>query len=344
MSHQSGITASRELSAYFSEIHQADNVRAIKVNISGESLVKATSQPVRGTWESDYDSCVTPLLDEKAPSYILYRLDSSNAHGYEWILICYVPDFAMVRDKMLYASTRATLKKEFGDYRVVDEVFGTAPSDVSRDGFAKHVEANNAPPPLSREEIEKSEIKAREVGVDIGASTKRAHMGAVHFPVSDAGLAKLRALQDGSVSYVQLSIDISRETIELASAENIQASQIASRIPGDQPRYHFFRFTHQHEGQRLEPIVFIYSCPGYACKIKERMLYSSGKNPILSVVEDDLGITVDKKLEVSDAAEVTEQFIFEEFHPKAVEAKKAFAKPSAPGKGGRRLLRTTEDA
>lgn len=42
--------------------------------------------------------------------------------------------------------------------------------------------------------------------------------------------------------------------------------------------------------------VFIYSMPGYKCSIKERMLYSSCKNPLIDTVEKNLGIEVAKKV------------------------------------------------
>ncbi len=41
------------------------------------------------------------------------------------MFVCYVPDNAPVRLKMLYASTRATLRKVFGDHRFRFEVFAT---------------------------------------------------------------------------------------------------------------------------------------------------------------------------------------------------------------------------
>ena len=42
--------------------------------------------------------------------------------------------------------------------------------------------------------------------------------------------------------------------------------------------------------------VFIYSCPGFKSSIKERMLYSSCKEPLLSVVESNCGILIGKKV------------------------------------------------
>ena len=43
-----------------------------------------------------------------------HRLDSKNAMGYDYVFVSYSPDYANVREKMIYASTRATLKTEFG--------------------------------------------------------------------------------------------------------------------------------------------------------------------------------------------------------------------------------------
>ncbi len=42
--------------------------------------------------------------------------------------------------------------------------------------------------------------------------------------------------------------------------------------------------------------VFIYSMPGYSCGIRERMLYSSCKNPLLEMVENKLQMEVEKKV------------------------------------------------
>lgn len=43
-------------------------------------------------------------------------------------------------------------------------------------------------------------------------------------------------------------------------------------------------------------LVFIYSMPGYSCSIKERMLYSSCKAPLLEYIENNIGLQVEKKV------------------------------------------------
>lgn len=58
-------------------------------------------------------------------SYII-RLDTKNSSSaYEWILIFWSPDNSPVRQKMLYASTKATLKQEFGTANIKEEIHAT---------------------------------------------------------------------------------------------------------------------------------------------------------------------------------------------------------------------------
>lgn len=130
----------------------------------------------------DYPNVEKELADNK-PSYVFVRLDEKASSGeYKWLFLCYVPDNAKVRDKMLYASTRATLTKELGDYRFVDNIYGTEKVNYSDDwerssvndagiiqaeftweGYKKHLKHKEAEAPLTRREQELAEIKAAEV-------------------------------------------------------------------------------------------------------------------------------------------------------------------------------------
>lgn len=44
------------------------------------------------SWDKDYDAFLLPLLTPQEPCYILYRLDSKNPQGYEWIFLAWSPD------------------------------------------------------------------------------------------------------------------------------------------------------------------------------------------------------------------------------------------------------------
>lgn len=63
-------------------------------------MIGSCSQP-SDSWDKDYDSFVLPLLEDKQPCYILFRLDSQNAQGYEWIFIAWSPDHSHVSNFFL---------------------------------------------------------------------------------------------------------------------------------------------------------------------------------------------------------------------------------------------------
>lgn len=63
-----------------------------------------------------------------------------------------------MRQKMLYASTKATLKQEFGGGQIRDDLYGNVKEDITLDGYKKHLMSAAAPGPLSREEMEREEV------------------------------------------------------------------------------------------------------------------------------------------------------------------------------------------
>lgn len=66
-----------------------------------EELVLDLYKEPEQTWDKDYDQFLLPLLTPQEPCYILYRLDSQNAQGYEWIFISWSPDQSPVCLKKL---------------------------------------------------------------------------------------------------------------------------------------------------------------------------------------------------------------------------------------------------
>uniref|UniRef100_A0A7N5KET9 Twinfilin n=1 Tax=Ailuropoda melanoleuca TaxID=9646 RepID=A0A7N5KET9_AILME len=339
-----------------------------------EQLVLGASRELMGRWDQDYDKAVLPLLDAQEPCYLLYRLDSQNAQGFEWLFLAWSPDNSPVRLKMLYAATRATVKKEFGGGHIKDELFGTVKDDLSFAGYQKHLSSCAAPAPLTSAERELQQIRINEVKTEISVESKHQTLQGLTFPLQPAAQRALQQLKQRTISYIQLKLDLERETIELVHTEPTEVAQLPSRVPRDAARYHFFLYKHTHEGDPLEsvgecawtgagwpcrrgrgsaglpasahvprpaPTVFIYSMPGYKCSIKERMLYSSCKSRLLDSVEQDFQLEISKKIEIGDGAELTAEFLYDEVHPKQHAFKQAFAKPKGPGgkRGHKRLIR-----
>ncbi|XP_063053198.1 twinfilin-1-like [Engraulis encrasicolus] len=340
MSHQTGIQAGDDVKEIFATARNGD-LRLLKIVIENEQLAVGGSKQASQAWDQEYDSLVLPLLQNDLPCYILYRLDSSNNQGYEWIFIAWSPDHSPVRHKMLYAATRATLKKEFGGGHIKDEVFGTVKDDVSLSGYKKYLTAQAAPLPLTAAEEELRQIKLKEVSTDISVDSKHQTLQGVAFPLHADAMKALEQFRDKKVNYVQLEINFEKELIILSHTDPTEIKDLPKRIPKDAARYHFFLYKHSHEGDYLESIVFIYSMPGYSCSIKERMLYSSCKNPLVEMVESHMQMEIEKKMEIDNGDELTPDFLYEEVHPKQHAHKQAFAKPKGPAgkRGVRRITR-----
>uniref|UniRef100_A0A8C4RES9 Twinfilin-1 n=1 Tax=Erpetoichthys calabaricus TaxID=27687 RepID=A0A8C4RES9_ERPCA len=351
MSHQTGIQADDGVLHIFSKA-RSGKYRILKIIIENEKLTVGCCKESTKSWEQEYDSFVLPLLEDSQPSYLLYRLDTQNAQGYEWIFIAWSPDNSPVRQKMLYAATRATVKKEFGGGHVKDEIFGTTKDDVSLHGYKKYLVSQSAPVPLTAAEEELRQIKLNEpqtvkrrsavhkaVKTEVGVDSKHQTLQGVAFPVHKDALEALKQFRDKKLNYVQLEIDFQNENIVLSSTSPTDIKDLPGRIPKEAARYHFFLYKHSHEGDYLESTVFIYSMPGYNCSIRERMLYSSCKNPLIDMVENKLKIEVAKKIEIDNGNELTAEFLYEEVHPKQHAHKQTFAKPKGPaGKRGIKRL------
>lgn len=166
MSHQTGIKSNEKLRQFFAKSKDgAEEIRMFKVVINNESeeLELKSYKPVRSAnWRNDYNEYVLEAIEPNCPCYIFYRLDERTATGYVWLFITWSPDFSTVKNKMLYAATKSTLKQEFGAGQIKDELFGTVKEDIILDGYLKHIKSQLAPAPLTNREEELEILKQRE--------------------------------------------------------------------------------------------------------------------------------------------------------------------------------------
>ncbi|CDH48714.1 ptk9 protein tyrosine kinase 9 [Lichtheimia corymbifera JMRC:FSU:9682] len=312
MSHQSGIQVSEDLAKTFADAVATGNTRSIRISIVNESLEATGTTPVESSLEQDYTK-ITDFFEPATPAYVLVRLDEKDTKGgYNWLFLCYVPDNAKVRDKMLYASTRASLTKSLGDSHFTDSVYGTAESELNWDGYKKHLAHKKADAPLTQRERELAEIKlaeAKAVSDYQGTTTRKTFAPGLTFPMADNVLEALGDLKkskdDRAHNFVSLYLE--KETIELDKAANVPANQVHSTLAADAPRFTFYLL--EHNG--TESLVFIYTCPS-SSKIRERMLYSSSKANVINAADSQLDLKVVKKLETSDIADLTEEYLVEE--------------------------------
>lgn len=118
--------------------------------------------------------------------------------------------------------------------------------------------------------------------------------------------------------------------MELASASNTPISSLPTAISATEPRFSFYRYTHDYNGTSSSPTLFIYTCPS-GSKIKERMLYASSSRSAQQIAESEAGLKIEKRIEESNPSDISEESIDADLHPK-VEVKKAFERPRRPGR------------
>lgn len=273
----------------------------------------------------------------------------------QWLFVSWTPESSPVREKMIYASTKSTVKQEFGSGSIFADYFVAGSEDLSVEAVKKwierkqhirdgHIDLNE----LSLSEQELQQVKSDEAALcaDLLASaatlnSKNKSLPNIDMPIADEAIEALYDFKQGKSAYVQLSIDPKNETILLE--KNVQASgfdlskkSIASLTPKDHARYHLVLFNHQHNKKQTKATLFIYSIPSSGCSIKERMLYSSVKNSLLQVIQEEskIGIVVDRRIETDDPSELTEKFLYDEIYPAEATptTPQAFVKPKGPSK------------
>lgn len=338
MSHQTGIKSNKKLLDTFKKARNG-KIRVIKVSIDNEELTSAAYSDMKSKfdWKKEFDHDIIPLVKNDSPCYILYKI------GPSWLLINWIPENASVRQKMLYASTKATLKKEFGSADITEEVHCTEINEVSYEGYLKYKQTFvNAPNPLTSKEEEIELLKKTEIDTNIAVDTRTATCKGIDFPIDSKVDEALENYSLKRVTYIQFKINLDEERIELDKAGS--TSSLGKEISKDHARYHLYLFKHSHDGVPINTNIFVYSIPSSSvCSIKERMLYSACKNNFIDHITQKFNLNIEKKIEVDESDDLSEEYLLNELYPPAdLLARKQFAKPKGPPKRGAKRLTASQ--
>ena len=85
------------------------SLAAISIGIADERFVLKNTLASAGGEAEDFAAMKAQLLEPDVACYVLFKRASVAADP--WALITFVPDTAPIKDKMLFASSRDTLKK-----------------------------------------------------------------------------------------------------------------------------------------------------------------------------------------------------------------------------------------
>jgi len=320
-----------------------DNDRFIKAIVSEDcsKIEKVTTVGAQSTWENDFD-LVPPLLEDRTPCFIIYRTDrKGHSTPYLWYLLSFIPDDAKVKQKMLYSATRSSLVSDLGgENHFIDYIHGTTQVEFSKKGFQIYYESKTSEVPLSDQEKTRKEEREQEVNtiVELVSIVKNSTSGGqsnVLFPIDDTIPEAINYLTSGQFNYLRLCIDQKKERIMLDEACFVELADLPSKVPPTDCAFHFFNWAHNHEGQDLNSLIFVFSTPDGSngqkpAPVRSRMLYASSKQHVVSFFTN-LNCTFDCKMEIGSGDELLESEFSSLIHPLVTkEEKTAFKKPTGP--------------
>jgi twinfilin-like protein len=346
MSHSSGITVSHELLEKFADAREHNNVRWIKavIDMDNELVNFVTSGPMGASIEADFGA-VQGHLQPKEPCYILFRLEdstnSSSSNPQRWLMMTYAPDIALIKAKMLIASTRDNAKKMLGLNYFAMEMYAATKEEMSYAEYDSILNSKKIDAPMTASEV----VLKQEARMEIHSGVSREYVHSVQFPMDKAALSACEQVMAGSLTVVQLQVDPEKETIDFVKSGSCDVHDLAAAIPSDAPSFTLFRWRHNHDGGVHDAVVFIYCCP-MSAKVKLKMLYSTVNKAAIGAIEET-GLKITKKVEVESPSEITEKDLLLELHPetsknanKKLGQEAKFSKPMRPGKGRARMTRS----
>jgi twinfilin-like protein len=240
---KTGIQVTSNLSSRFQQVSTSGADRFFKVQIINDETLDIVSSeaPGAGTWEEQFD-IVPKTLEPKQACFILYRTDKQNSDGrFLWYLLCYVPDTCPVRQKMLYASTRYSLRQDLGTYNFIDEIHGTDGKDFGAKGYKDYYIAKTSEAPLTEgERLKKEELEAsyRDYVIgDAGQLPPTVQTRGVAFPVDQQVYAAFDAMKAGTINYMRLVIDIDAEIIKVDHSGNVSSAEVGAQVPKTDARF-----------------------------------------------------------------------------------------------------------
>lgn len=298
MSSQSGIVASEEvISSVASFVSSLNRALTLSIDQSNLSIDVSNIMESTNNLENDLDHISNNLLDNINCCYLLLNYDNGLA------FISYVPDSAMVKSKMLYASTKNTLLRSLSQ-NFNQILFINSSNELSSDGWKKIIESFQTDGPLTESEINLQNVKNDELISKSVSSNKRSAL------VSDSNnnlLFKLDSNLTSSLSpqpntLISLIIDNQNEILKSANNNNNLPVNVDSsssliteinKIEG--PSYHLFT---SGKGKSF----FILSCPS-GSKVRDRMIYAANKQGLLNYLKSN-GWEFEKIIEVGDSDEI----------------------------------------
>jgi hypothetical protein len=298
MSSQSGITPSADVVAA-AHAFVSSKDRAIVLSINAQSLTVDITNTISGTADlnKDLDSIISDQLNDIDCYYILLKYDDNQKVAF----ISYVPDNAIVKHKMLYASTKNTLLRSLGNGISLQPIlFINSSGELTSDGWKKIIQNLNSDIPLTKSEISLKNVREKEFNQSFKNHPTRKL-------VSDSTPNLLFKLDDELDSILSsgnnnlnnlLSLKISNECLILAKlSSNMTLGSLIPELSKFENSPSFHLYTNEESLN-----FFLLVCPS-GSKVRDRMVYASNKQGLLNYLKSN-GWGFEKIIEIGDPNEL----------------------------------------
>lgn len=227
----------------------ADGIRAIKVVVEGKQpkMVAQDSVPASPSFAADFQGLnLGALLEDGVPCVLLFRLADAegtvpNAGENDWLLFCWTPEGAPARLKMVYASSRKTLKDAFPAL-TFKEMNATERSDATLEDLlsqTRGLTAQERYEAMSREEIDAERVKQEIAKEQKAAPKKLAGLVGLQIqpqPSFDQAIERLLAEDEKAV--LATLVGPKREELSGEVLDGVaRPSQLSGRLPAEEPCY-----------------------------------------------------------------------------------------------------------
>jgi len=304
----------------------------VKIAIESESFKKTATGKVTSSRKTDFDA-VREVLEDRKPCYVLLKSTQET----KWILILYVPELCLVRDKMVFASSLASLRDGLGASSFIGDFSISTKKECSVEEYEHANQDVHEKTVMTIQEQLRHDAQT-ESALGMGEA-KVSAMIDIPINVSEDAKQAMEKLKSGSVDTVLLRMNPDSEVLEVDTSGNMKIDAITAKFSKSEPRFVIHNFPHEHDGQRTKSFVFFYFCPNVA-KPRLKMMYSSCKGIVIKLALAS-GLDLKKNIEASEPNEITPEVVLTELYPKKDE-KVAFKKPTAGGAKGKSRFRGTK--
>ena len=255
------------------------------------------------------------LKTDKA-AFVLLKVDSHKKQAFA--LAAFVPDLAIVREKMLYSAARDTLRRALTSaLNIQREAHWASLDDVNIHSLVRAEDSIvssdlNALSNDALTDIEKLKIED-DYATSIEAAGAAVSSASVSFPASDVALTGLRDFIDGSrlailfhITNESLDIISTHGNVDILEADISCASRIHAVLPSSEPAYALFRYS-QDAVPKKARAFFIYSCPE-GCGARLKMIHAAAKKEVMSWICSQ-GVEFLQSFEVTEAGDLTDEML-----------------------------------